>query len=71
MAYISTTIPKELVYQDYPLFVVLISVSNKKMREGMSCHYVGYAKLGRDSRFFAADEAFRSRVTARERLRLH
>ncbi|EPI52734.1 hypothetical protein HMPREF1577_00486, partial [Gardnerella pickettii JCP8017A] len=53
MAYISTTIPKELVYQDYPLFVVLISVSNKKMREGMSCHYVGYAKLGRDSRFFA------------------
>ena len=29
-----------------------------------------YIKLGRDSRFFAANEAYRSRVTARSRLRL-
>lgn len=33
MAYMLTTIPKELVYQDYPLFVAVNGVSNNKKRK--------------------------------------
>ncbi|EPI58974.1 hypothetical protein HMPREF1579_01042 [Gardnerella vaginalis JCP8066] len=34
-----TTIPKELVYQDYPLFVALNGVSNNKKRN-ITPHFV-------------------------------